>query len=178
MKDLSDEELMAKYQNGAEEAFRILYDRHSSKIYNYLKKRVSRKEKVAEIYQDVFVKIHKSKHLYKRALPLLPWFFTITKSVMLDDFKKDKNFKFNDSFDMEKVPATAITELSNQQYAVSNLISTLPETQKKVVQFRYVDDKTFDEIAEILKTTPLNARQILSRGIKRLKQLMTERDPS
>ncbi len=172
MTESSDEELMALYQNGAEAAFRILYERHSAKIYNYLQKRVVRKEKVTEIYQDVFVKLHKSKSLYNLTLPLLPWLFTITRSVLIDEFKKDKNFKYNDNFDLEKIPAALPADCEQHHSEVGNLIQSLPEAQKKVVQLRYVDEKTFAEIAEILKTTPLNVRQILSRGIKRLKQLI------
>jgi hypothetical protein len=35
----TDEQLMKLYQNGDEEAFKVLYGRPSSKIYGFLKKR-------------------------------------------------------------------------------------------------------------------------------------------
>lgn len=173
LNDLSDEELMVLYQNGTEMAFRILYERHSSKIFGFLKKRVKKEEKVAEIYQEVFIKIHRSKHLYNKTLPLLPWLFTVTRSVMLDEFKKDKNFKYADNFDLEKLPAAAVS-FSDRQRDVNTLIQNLPENQKIAVQMRYMDDKTFEEIAQTLKTTPVNVRQILGRGLKHLKDLIGE----
>ena len=176
MNELSDEELMAMYQNGSAAAFQILYESHSSKVYQYLKKRVRREEKVAEIFQNSFLKIHRSKHLYNRTLPLLPWLFTVTRTVLLDELKKDKNFKYNDNFDIDTAPAKVIQD-TDQLAEVSQFIKALPEIQRKAVELRYVDEKSFAEMAEILKTTPVNARQILSRGVKRLKQLITERDP-
>ena len=92
---------------------------------------------------------------------------------MLDEFKKNKNFKFTNSFDLEKVPD--LTPLApNEQSDVEIMIQKLPKEQKLAVQMRYVDDKTFDEIAISLNTSSMNVRKVVSRGIKRLKQLMNQ----
>ncbi len=173
---LTDEELMVMYQNGAENAFQELYARHSSKIYGFLKSKIYQTEKIADIYQEIFIKIHRSKHLYNKSFPVLPWIFAITKSVMIDEIRKDKKSKLTVDFDIEQIPAAQNTEsfISESE----EFIQTLPEQQKAALQLRFVDDKTFEEIAESLKTTPTNVRQIISRGIKRLKQLMNQGDPS
>ena len=173
---LTDEELMVMYQNGAENAFQELYARHSSKIYGFLKRKIYQAEKVTDIYQEVFIKIHRSKHLYNKSFPFLPWIFTITKSVLIDEIRKDKKSKFTVDFDIEQIPAVqnTLSFISESE----EFIQALPEQQKVAIQLRYVDDKTFEEIAESLKTTPLNVRQIVSRGIKRLKHLMNQGDPS
>lgn len=173
MNELTDEELMVMYQNGTEKAFQILYGRHSSKIFSFLKKRIKKDEQVTDIYQEVFMKIHRSKQLYNKTLPVLPWLFTITKSVMLDELKKDKHFKFNDEFNLEQIADQSL-EIKNNLGEVESHLHKLSNTQKTAIQMKFVDDKTFDEIAESLKTTPSNVRQILSRGIKRLKELMNE----
>ena len=173
LENLTDEELMLMYQSGAEKAFQALYARHSSKVFGFLKRRLSPEEKVTDVYQEVFLKIHRSKHLYNKSLPALPWIFTITKSVLLDAVKKDKNFKYVDNFNLEQIKA----ELKDNSVLAEGAvlaIKGLPAAQKTAVQMRYVEDKTFDEIAESLKTSPANVRQIVSRGIKRLKDLINE----
>ncbi len=176
LNDLTDETLMTMYQNGNEHAFRKLYGRHSSKIYSFLKKRVQTEEQVQEIYQDVFIKIHSSKHLYNKTLPLLPWLFTITRSVMIDFFRKNKNTrKIMDTFDLNSLPAPTEDVLAG---STQLLTDQLPPSQRIAVQMRYIDDSTFEEIAERLKTTPTNVRQIISRGIKRLKQFIEDKEPS
>lgn len=177
MNELNDEELMVMYQNGNDIAFRVLYDRHSSKIYGFLKKRIKKVEKVTDIFQEVFIKIHRSKHLYNRSLPALPWLFTVTKSVMVDQLRKEKNFKFVDDFKLDNIPAVALP-ITDSLFEASGMIQKLPATQKTAIQMRYLDENTFEEIAKSLKTTPTNVRQILSRGVKRLKQLISEGGPS
>lgn len=176
---MTDEQLMEMYQNGSEKAFSILYDRHSSKIFGFLKKRVQKEEKVTDIYQEVFVKIHKSKHLYNKSFPLLPWIFTITRTVMLDELKKDKNINLAIDIDLDSLPSSPTDfSLVNDNKTLGEAaasVQRLPEAQKLAIQMRYVDDKTFEEIALSLQTTPVNVRQLISRGVKRLKELLGER---
>ncbi len=173
--DLTDEDLMVMYQNGSESAFQVLYTRHSSKIYGFLKSRILRAEKTADIYQEVFIKIHRSKHLYNKSLPVLPWLFTVTKSVMIDEIRKDKKSKLiDDDKDLDQILGE-IFESSVISDTVL-LIQKLPDSQKIALQMRYVDDKTFEEISETLKTSPENVRQIISRGIKRLKDLVNKEE--
>ena len=175
MQSLSDEKLMVLYQNGDETAFSEIYARHSKKVYAFLRKRLHQEELVNDTYQDVFVKIHRSKHLYNSSLPLLPWLFTITRSVMIDNLRKIQKNITEENFDLNSLSIEPTLNLAGD----AQLLSTkLPENQKLAVHMRYVDENTFEEIAERLKTTPTNVRKIISRGIKRLKQLMEDKDPS
>ncbi len=169
----SDEQLMKLYQNGDEAAFRVLYNRHSSKIYGFLKKRLNNNEKVAEVYQEVFIKIHKSKHLYNESLPALAWIFTISRTVMIDELRKDKKIQTIDNYDLEKVPAELDKTVPQLEHA-TEILEHLPFQQKAAIEMRYLDDKTFEQIAESLKVSPTNARQIISRGLKRIKELVSE----
>lgn len=175
----TDEQLMKLYQNGDDSAFKVLYERHANKIYGFLSKRIKNKENVNQIFQEVFVKIHKSKVLYKDSLPLLPWIFTITKSVMLDQWRKEKNFPIVDIdvLDSALESVQAITETHSQKDLVG-LVSQLPDQQRQAIEMRYINDKTFDEIAESLKINPANARQIISRGLKRLRELIGDGEKS
>lgn len=45
--------------------------------------------------------------------------------------------------------------------------------QQKAIHLRYFEDWSFEEIAEKLKTTPMNSRKLVSRGLKQLKEIFT-----
>lgn len=168
----TDEQLMKLYQNGDEVAFKELYVRHSSKIYGFVQSRVRNKEKVPEIYQEVFIKIHKSKSLYNNSLPLLPWIFTVTKSVLIDELRKDKNIIQVDSEILNNMPSSK--EPSGPDLDTQSMISQLPNIQKQAIELRYMSEQTFEQIAESLNMKPSNVRQIISRGIKRLRELASD----
>ena len=170
---LSDEDLMAKYQLGSEEAFAVLYTRHSSKVFSFVRKRVFDQEKASEIFQEVFVKMHRSKHLYNRTLPYLPWLFSISKSVVLDSMRSE-------SRRIQELKGQDLDAIAPEEKAIENLfeiephLALLPTSQKHALELRYLDEQTFEEIAEVLKTSPINARKLISRGLKRLKELIVE----
>jgi RNA polymerase sigma-70 factor (ECF subfamily) len=164
---LSDEELMVMYQKGSEEAFKILYRRHSEKIYGFLRSRVWNNERASELYQEVFLKIHKSKHLYNKSLPALPWIFSVTKSVLVDGLRVDKKASRDSEY-------TAPTESPDERSVkdIATLLARLPENQRNAVELRYMDEKTFEQIAESLNTSSQNARKIVSRAVAKLKNLV------
>lgn len=166
---------MVLYKNGAEQAFKILYARHAGKIFGFIKKRIKNEEKARDIFQEVFSKIHRSKHLYNNTLPALPWIFTVTRTTLLDSLRKDKNAKNEVEIDFDTLPAE---EKNFETSAVNELVpelSKLSATQRAAIELRYVEEKTFEEIAKELKTSELNVRQIISRGIKRIKELVGEK---
>jgi len=171
----SDEELMFLYQNGSEAAFQILYDRHSSKIFAFISSKIQKQEIAREIFQDVFIKIHKSKHLYNKNLPLLPWVFTITRNAVFDFSKRGS--KIEQATPVETIDERASLEDQNElsfEVDLQPSLLKLPIQQKLAVEMRYYDEKTFEEIAETLKTSPMNIRKLVSRGIKRLKEIIKE----
>ncbi len=169
---LSDEELMVMYQAGSEEAFQTLYRRHSEKIYGFLRGRVWNDERAAELYQEAFLKVHRSKHLYNKSLPALPWIFSITKSVLIDGLRVDQRARR----DAENSSAGGSSEEQRSFGEVASLMSRLPEGQRKAVELRYIDEKTFEEIAASLETSSENARKIVSRAVAKLKSFAVKGD--
>jgi RNA polymerase sigma-70 factor (ECF subfamily) len=169
----TDEELMALYQEGSEDAFKVLYSRHSGKIFGYLKSRTSSAQEATDLFQEVFVKIHKSKHLYNKSLPVLPWIFSVTHSVLVDGIRKIERKRETFGMNLDEFSAPPDEE---SVASVTPLLKELPGNQQVALHMRYVEEKTFEEIAERLKTSPMNVRQIVSRGVKHLKSFVKEGD--
>lgn len=174
--DASDEELMALYQEGSEPAFKELYARHSRKIFGYLSTCIGDRQKVSDLFQEVFVKVHSSKRLYNRSFPVLPWLFSIAHSVMIDGLRKQGRLKEVTDFDFDTLPTSEAVKFDGIA-EVLPLIESLPAGQQAALKMRYVDEKTFEEIAERLQTSPLNARQVVSRGVKQIRKLLNKGEP-
>jgi RNA polymerase sigma factor (sigma-70 family) len=169
LNNLSDEELMVMYQAGAEDAFQILYQRHSEKIYGFLRSRVWNNERAAENFQDVFLKMHRSKHLYNKFLPALPWIFSVTRSVLIDGLRADKRAKRDAEFKHEEADNAPATLPE-----ITTWLNRLPESQRYAVELRFINEKTFEEVAATLNTSSQNARKIISRAVSKLKGFASE----
>ncbi len=161
---------MELYQKGDGQAFEWIYQRFVSRILGYLRKKTGSERQAQDLAQEVFLKLHRSREQYNEMLPLAPWIFSISRSVFLD-FAKKKSMEDStapEEFDFLQAPSVepGSKDLSPKS---SEALDSLPELQRQAVQFRVFDDATFDEIAEKLSTSPENARQLLSRGLKKLK---------
>lgn len=166
MESFSDEELMIRYQQGDESAFRELYRRHSPKVYGYLIQRLQERAAVDDVFQATFLKFHQSRRQYNPSFPFIPWIFTICRSVMIDAVrKKTKAIEDLDPKSIEQAQA-----LDSQTGVSLPDLSTLSESQRQAITLRYAHDFSFEEISRQLETSPANVRQLISRALKVLRK--------
>ncbi len=164
---MTDEELMELYQGGNELAFNALYGRYSPKVYGFIRKRLRDPQATNDVFQIVFTKFHKSRDQFDSSLPFAPWVFTITRTALLDWHKQ----KFRLNRKSERIAAEPVSEESISAKPEINL-SPLPEIQRTAIELRYFEDLPYEEIALRLKTSPANVRQLVSRGLNRLRLAM------
>lgn len=167
---LPDEELMERYQSSDYLAFETLYRRHSGRILQYLTGKVG-SEMGQELLQDTFARIHKSRERYNTQFPFLPWVFTIVRNILRDHYKKAETQTIQKSISLESLPIEARSELVgfSNLHQLEGFLKTLPETQQQALRLRYLNDWSFEKIAEHIETSPQNVRQLISRGLKKIR---------
>jgi RNA polymerase sigma-70 factor (ECF subfamily) len=172
--DLTDEILMQTYQDGDVMAFEVLYARHSKKVFFYLCKRVDR-ETASDLMQETFLKLHKSKELYDPQFPFLPWLFTVTKNTCMDGLRKKMRNKETAPLDENLTELMATPMIQDSSDLSSAMVNALPPDQGRAVALRYLEDWSFEDIAKKLNTTSGNSRQLVSRGVQKLKQILSSK---
>lgn len=171
--DLSDEELMTLYQSGDFAAFEILYHRHSGRVFEYLKKKVDATH-AQELLQETFEKLHRSRAKYNAQYPFLPWLFTISRNALLDFYKtaETKVLQSSSSAPVLLDNLVAIAADAQSPHDISAILGQLPQNQKRAIELRYLHDWSFEKIANDMKTSETNVRQVISRGIKKLRSAL------
>lgn len=165
LKNMEDKELMLSYQKGDHLAFEALYFRYKDKVYSYLNKRLHKKSDIDDLYQKVMVKFHKSRMLYSPKYEVLAWFYTISRSELLDYCKK-KNIsmeQFDEGFHSSK------TVEHESDYDI-DAEKSLSQKEKEAIKMRYLSEADFKEISEFLRTSESNARKLISRGLNKLRK--------
>ncbi|MBE0599169.1 MAG: sigma-70 family RNA polymerase sigma factor [Desulfuromonadales bacterium] len=168
---LTDEDLMSAYADGDLQAFEVLYHRHKGKIFGYLLARLKNRDEAEEVFQQLFARLHQGRAHYRPEIPFLPWIFTISRNVMVDHLRKQQVYRHHVTTSEELVAAAA--DVRPHQPAGSlglPELAALTASQRKALELRFVEELTFGEIADQLQTSAVNARQILSRGMRRLRQ--------
>jgi len=167
-----DYELIRQYLEGDMAAFEELYRRYSSMLYGYIFKKLRSKEPTEEIFQQVFLKIHKNREKYKPELSFKVWLFVICRNTIIDYFRKNKN-DLNLKHDVESNISSLIQENNEGDiYGYEEVmlgVLKLPDLQRRALELRFKKDLEFEEIAKELQTSSENARQLVSRGVRKLK---------
>lgn len=170
-------ELMILYQGNDIEAFTCLYDKYKSLVYGYLYKRVNKRTEVDEIFQDVFLKLHYSRSRYKSELPFEPWLFAVLRNSLIDYYRKKKKEYHNVPLDgLEMTPSALQFEDNHNLDGLLPKDADLSKSQRQAIELRYGKDFSFEEIAHRLETSSSNARQLVSRALKRLRKFIKPED--
>jgi RNA polymerase sigma-70 factor (ECF subfamily) len=162
----TDEELMRAYQGGDAAAFTELYRRHSGRIYGYLGKRIRSREEADEVFQAIFFKVHRIRHHFDFKFPVTQWLYVITKTVLLDHFRKQgRSVPIEDGADLSQIEGSrALNEETGLE-----VLELLNSEQRKVVEMRVFEEADYDLIAKQLGRNEAAVRQILSRALKKLR---------
>ncbi len=171
-KDLSDQELMILYQSGEERAFEELYKRYSGRIYAYLQRRIHERIWVDDLFQMVFIKLHRSRHHYSPDYRFDQWIFVMTKRVLLDFWKtvgvKNQRF-FSQSFEEHLMADGQVVEKDEGALDRNELLKGLSLAQREAIELRYFDDLAYEEIAQKMGRSEESIRQMVSRAIRKIR---------
>lgn len=178
VRNKSDEELMESYKMGETIAFEVLFERHSGRVQGYLQKKLFSPKEAQDLLQEVFFKLHRSRHLYNGTLPFSPWLFSITRSIWLDHLKKRNLEDATEQGKLEALQPVAHIARVSDASAGQEILDRLPASQEEAVRLRVFDEATFEEIATRLSTSPDNARQLVSRGLRKLRKIWGSRKDS
>lgn len=160
-----DEELMKRYVQGDMVAFETLYERHSARVYSFLLKRAGSRQLADDLHQVAFLKFHQSRERYTSKFAVLQWLYVIARTTFLDHIRKTgRQVPVVEGFDTSQIAATSSGESID-----SSVLNRLPADQKQVVEWRFLDEESYEQIAARLGKSTASIRQNVSRALKRLR---------
>jgi len=173
----SDEELMLAYQNGDELAFNILYQRYAGKMYGYLYKRCGSAAVAGDLLQEVFAKLHQSRDSYRSQFKFAPWIFMIVRNCLIDHFRKVGRSPIDFSSEKVDVVLQSRVEQAQENFSATESpdLSQLSDAHRQLLNMRYSEDLSFEQIAKRLKTSDANARQLISRALKNARKVFASK---
>lgn len=157
---LTDEELVALYSEGDNDAFDVLLLRHKNRIYSYVFYIVKDRELTEDIFQETFVKVITTikQGRYVESGKFSSWITRIAHNLIIDHYRQEKaeNHIPNsdmtpDVFNRKELSEGNVEDsmISSQvRVDIRKLVAALPDQQKEVLVMRYYQNMSFKEIAD------------------------------
>ena len=159
--NLSDKELVMRYQAGDVSCFQILVDRYQNKVYSYIMMLVRDRQLADDLFQDTFLKIIRTIKggAYKEEGKFIQFAMRIAHNLIIDYFRKEKRLPMVDptkeEYDMlanarMKDPSVEERIITEQIYDdLRKMINRLPDEQREVLNLRFYSDMSYKEIADV-----------------------------
>ena len=157
-------------------AFNIIYNRYKNKLFNYLLSRLNNKEDASEVFQSVFIKLHKAKKQYKQQYPFQSWFFTLAYSSMIDYIRKNKqqnNFLSTESLDGLSLADEKDNSINHYELLQTLEGSKLTEREIKAIKLKVLEQNDYDHIALELSIKNNAARKLVERALKKIRYMFS-----
>lgn len=170
-------------EEGDEKALQTLVKNYLKPIYSYVFYLCKDKDASEDISQEVFLKVWKNLEKYDQSKSFKTWIFTIAHRTTIDYFRKRKNLAFSD-FDTDEgniiIDTLQDKEILQDEYLmreeekehINSIISLLPPKYKEIIVLKYIEEMTFNEIANILKQSINTVTSKHRRAIILLQKLM------
>lgn len=184
----TDEALVQRYLAGDRSAFRALIERNTPPIYNLAYRMTSDRDDAADITQETFRRIVEALPTSRTDLPFKPWALHIALNLCRDWARRRRPIPFAalDSardgtegsetidhvelvVDAAPLPADRL-ETDETRRALRHAIDELPDAYRAVIILRYIEDLSYQAIAETLDL-PLNTVRTHLARAKRLLQV-------
>jgi len=177
----TDEQLIARFQDGDEYAFDQIVRRYKDPLLNFVYRFVGDSIEAEDIVQDTFYRVYKNKHYYKEVAKFSTWIYTIASNLSKTELRRRRRRKFfsinSDSTtekeyelpDISKNPETKTNSIITEKI-IQKAISKLPPKFRQVIILRDVQEFSYEEIASILKVPLGTVKSRVNRARLRLQE--------
>ena len=172
---LDDATLWNAFRNGDDTALITIFDLHARSLYNYGYKIAEDKEMVKDAIQDLFADLFQNRSGLGEANAIRFYLFKSLRRRLVRSKLRMRSFIFFD-FDRDS-PSHEFVLISEQvseeqRNKVSVSISQLSKKQQEAIFFRYHEDLSYDQIAELMGIRKQTVYNCINGAIKILRDTL------
>lgn len=145
----SDHDLVRRTLDGDRHAFQGLYERYKDKVFATVYRIVGNREEALDVAQDVFVKVYRDLSSFKFGSKFSTWLYRIAVNFSINKIHEtERHGRIHQKIARESELSRAERDLPREKIQAS--IARLNPKLRTVIVLRYLQDLSYDEIAEAL----------------------------
>ncbi len=167
---LPDETLMERYAGGDSAAFDELFQRYEGRAYAYFARRTHSGDRARDLYQELFLRLHRARETYDSARPFAPWFFQIAHRLFVDDERRaHRSQEVPFGAHEPTAPGAHSGDPLADREELARLLAPLSADERYVLVCAKVEGIGYRELAAELGRSVEAVRQLASRAMRRLR---------
>ncbi|MBV9610971.1 MAG: sigma-70 family RNA polymerase sigma factor [Acidobacteriaceae bacterium] len=160
--------------------FDAIYERHFELVYFFILGRVHDRAIAEDLTSETFHKALANLSSYQPGdTPFAAWLYRIAANAMADQYKRANRERRGAVAMLEPAAQPASTpqemEYVERRTLLSRLIEKLPEMQRRIIQERFIEERSVKEIASRLEKSEGAVKQLQFRALRTLRERIGER---
>jgi len=190
VEDMDDHQLLAATLTGDETAFAELTRRYRNQITNYVYRMLDDYDRAVDLAQETFVRVYVNAERYQATYSFSTYIYRIAHNLAISELRQRKRrrtiplptfFSDKDSEEMEveiedqkQVLADDAMIGNERRQAVARAISSLPEKYRAALVLCHLEEKSYEEISEVLGLPVGTVKSRINRARNLLKEKLRE----
>ncbi len=176
---MSDEQIIELILRDDKELYREIIKRYEDKLSHYLRKFVSNKEDIEDILQVVFIKTYRNLYGFDTSKKFSSWVYRIAHNEAVNYLKKARNNRISlDDVEYklldEKVNMSDVADKGFLKAGIEKIIGRMNIKYKEPLVLFYFEDKSYEEISDILRIPKNTVGTLILRGRNSIKSQLDE----
>jgi RNA polymerase sigma-70 factor (ECF subfamily) len=183
MEESSDQEVISAVMDGDVNAYAILVARYQQPMFNLMYRMTRSCEDAADLAQETFIKAYEQLYRFRTGEKFFPWLYTIGLNHSRNFLRRDKT---KQSIPIEEWEPTSGLDYPGQQEEkmcsridirrLGEALDQLPVDYREALVLRYHEEVPVEEIAAALELSESGVRMRVSRGLKKLREILAGED--
>jgi RNA polymerase sigma factor (sigma-70 family) len=174
----SDEQLVALFRAGHDEAFRAIHDRYRQRLFAYTRQMLAGRQDAEDALQDVFVRAYAALRSSNGELVLRAWLYRIAHNRCIDELRRPPPPP-PEVLQLVRTPAHDPIAAADQRESLRRLVvdvRRLPEQQRSALLMRELGGMAYADMATALGVSVPAVKSLLVRARIALAQALEARD--
>jgi len=178
---------MRRFQEGDEDAFRLLFDRYAPRLVNFCARYQGSLEEGEDLAQEALVRLYHHRDRYDARRPFKPWLFTIAARLCANRYRDQRRHRIVSLFAppkegedqpalidrLEDFSAPSPEDASERKEflkLVESRLAELPDEQRAALLLLHAEQMSYEEIAAALESSVGAVKSLIFRARKQLAQ--------
>ena len=162
-----------------EQGVRLLMKKYGEKLYWFIRRMVVEHCDAEDTLQETMINVYKYRATYNKDFALSTWLLKIAQNECIKTLRKKANGYSTSVDDLgdslkDSVRADADADMDEAVILMQEAIAMLPAKQKTVFNLRYYEEKSYEDIHEILGDSVNTLKTNYHYAVNKIKQYITD----
>lgn len=174
---MTDEQVVEQIQNNNGSGIDQIIDRYQQKLLRYVTGIIKDPDKAEDIVQETFISVYKNINSFDLRRKFSSWIYRIAHNKAISEIRKQSFLGLESAFNVpgvENLDQTITKELDRAKTKdlIIGSVNDLSLKYREPIQLRFMEEKSYEEISDILRIPKSTVGVRIKRGLEKLKILL------